>query len=288
MLSLSNPDLTVTLIDPAASADQARMGTRYAWGGYIWQVTDAKAGPLLAGPEWPHPTPSAFNGQGLPESFRHAEFGTNRPLMLENGRGFILGIGEVAPGPDGKISVTQPCPWAITPSPGSLEFCTEQSGNGYAAQLIRNVSLEDRTVISTTRLTNTGKRLLPLHWFAHPFFALEDRLLTCGLPKDFGMNDNAGYFFDEQHRLTFKRRFVNIDDGHFEKLFIPAGQSLRAELSHVKLESITFTTDFTPDMLPVWGNDATWSIEPYITTDLEAGSARAWTLRYEFGPVKNG
>jgi outer membrane immunogenic protein len=106
MLTLTVNSLAVELLNPADTGDRARLGTRYCWGGYIWQVHDQQAGPLLTGPEWPHPTPTPFNGQGLPESFRHTEFGTERPLMLENGRGFILGVGEVAPGDDGKLSMT--------------------------------------------------------------------------------------------------------------------------------------------------------------------------------------
>ena len=81
MLSLANRTLRVELLDPAD--DAARRGPRYCRGGYIWQVHDQQAGPLLTGPEWPHPTPTPFNGQGLPESFRHTEFGTERQLMLD-------------------------------------------------------------------------------------------------------------------------------------------------------------------------------------------------------------
>ena len=70
MLTLANAELTVSLIDPAA--EQARLGPRYCWGGYIWQVSDRSIGTLLTGPEWPELTPLPHNGQGLPESFRHS------------------------------------------------------------------------------------------------------------------------------------------------------------------------------------------------------------------------
>ena len=66
MLQLKNADLSVAILDPANPADQKHLGTRYCWGGYIWQVTDATAGPLLAGAEWPVKNPIPFNGQGLP------------------------------------------------------------------------------------------------------------------------------------------------------------------------------------------------------------------------------
>ncbi|MBP9912272.1 MAG: hypothetical protein KBF26_02575, partial [Opitutaceae bacterium] len=60
---------------------------------------------------------------------------------------------------------------------------------------------------------------------------------------------------------------------------------LHAALSHPQLAGIVFSTDFTPDLCPVWGNSNTWSIEPYIQSELAPGATRAWTLRYEFGSV---
>lgn len=285
MLTLSAGGLTADLLDPASETDRARLGTRYCWGGYVWQVRDSLAGDLLTGPEWPQPHPMPFNGQGLPESFRHAEFGTGRPLIIEENRGFIIGIGDVVLNMAGQLAVERPCDWNITRTADALEFCTSQSGNGYACQLIRRIALAGRTLASSTRLTNTGARPLPLHWFAHPFFALSDRLLNCGLPPTWGMNENPGYTLDAQHRLAFKRRFEHRDDGHFEQLVVGANTPLRAELSHPRLAHLTFTTDFVPDSCPVWGNSNTWSIEPYMARDLPPGTTRAWTLRYAFGPA---
>jgi hypothetical protein len=285
VLTLQNPALTVDLLDPADPADRARLGTRYCWGAYIWQVRDAAAGDLVAGGEYPRPTPRPFNGQGLPESFRHAELGTNHPLILEDNRGFIIGVGDVAPDVAGEIVLTRPCDWTITRNPESMEFCTAQSGQGYACQLTRRLTLTGRTLTSATMLANPGSRPLPLHWFAHPFFALTDRLITCDLPASWGMAENTGFALNAAHRLSLKRRFRNIDDGHFELLRVGAGTPLHAVVSHPKVSAITFSTDFTPDLCPVWGNCNTWSIEPYLTTELAPGTRRAWQLKYEFGTV---
>ena len=286
MLTLANRDLRVDLLDPADPADRARQGTRYCWGGYVWQVSEPGGTPLLAGPEWPEPRPTPFNGQGLPESFRHAEFGTGRPLILEDGRGFIIGAGTVAPGDDGELAVVQPCAWTVTRSPDALEFCTSQSGGGYACQLTRRIALAGRTLTSATALANTGHRPLPLHWFAHPFFALTDRLITCTLPASWNMAENPGFALDAGHRLTLRRRFTDMYDGHFEQLRVGAATPLHAVLSHPTLAQLTFRTDFTPDSCPVWGNSNTWSIEPYLATELAPGTRRAWTLQYEFGPPR--
>ncbi|MEO6874380.1 MAG: hypothetical protein ABI222_06115 [Opitutaceae bacterium] len=282
MLTLTQNSLAVELLNPADSADRARMGTRFCWGGYIWQVHDQHAGPLLTGPDWPD-APTPFNGQGLPESFRHAELGTNKPLILENGRGFILGIGEVAPGNDDEPVVTKPCQWSVTRSAAAIDFYTVQAGGQYGARLSRRIALEGRSLTSFTKIINTGTRPLPVHWFAHPFFALTDGVLTCGLPRSWDMVENPGYVFDAERRIAFKRVFKNKLDGHFQPLIVGPKTPLRASLSHPRLSKIFFSTDFTPDSCPIWGNSTTWSIEPYITIALAPGATRSWTLTYEFG-----
>ena len=287
MLSLAHNSLTVELLNPADSADRARLGTRYCWGGYIWQVQDQDAGPLLAGPEYPAPAPTPFNGQGAPESFRHTELGTDRPLILEDGRGFIIGIGEVAPGDDQPI-VTKPCQWTVTRSAAAMDFYTVQTGGAHGCRLSRRIALEGRSLTSFTKIINTGSKPLPVHWFAHPFFALTAGLITCGLPRSWDMADNPGFGFDGERRLISKRVFKNKTDGHFQPLIVGPKTPLRAALSHPRLSKVFFSTDFTPDSCPVWGNSNTCSIEPYIIADLAPGSTRSWTLTYEFGAVTEG
>lgn len=284
MLTLSLNSLAVDLLNPADARERSRMGTRYCWGGYIWQVHDEHAGPLLTGPEWPNATPTPFNGQGAPESFRHSEFGTDRPLILENGRGFIIGVGEVAPGDDQPV-VTKPCSWTVTRSAAAMDFYTVQSGGPYGCRLSRRIALEGRSLTSFTKVINTGSKPLPVHWFAHPFFALTNGLITCGLPRSWDIAENPGFGFDGERRLASLRVFKDKSDGHFQPLIVGPRTPLRAAVSHPRLSKIFFSTDFTPDSCPVWGNSNTWSIEPYITVDLAPGATRAWTLTYEFGAV---
>ena len=299
MLTLSNDHLHVSLLDPASPTDRAHLGTRYCWGGYIWQVEDTMVGPLLSGPEWPEPAPDPYNGQGLPESFRSHAFGTDRPLHLEKGTGFILGGGDVieartegrrqpagdpGSGPGQVLEVTAPCDWTVTSKKNELVFTTEQSGNGYACCLTRRIVLDGRQLVSSSRVENLGKRTLPLHWFAHPFFALTDGQITCALPSSWSMDANEGFALDDAHRLSLKRRFRDTKDGHFELLCV-GSTPLAASLSHPTLDRVSFTTSFVPDVCPVWGNSATWSIEPYLVTELAPGAERAWSLIYTFGPV---
>ncbi len=87
MYTLQNNHLTVDILDPVA--DQARFGTRYCTGGYIFQITDAQHGPLLTGPTYP----DSFNwldGQGIPDAFN---LGPLRLATATNPRALIMGIG---------------------------------------------------------------------------------------------------------------------------------------------------------------------------------------------------
>ena len=103
MLVLENATLKVALLDPAA--DQELLSTRYCCGGYIFQVDDKAAGPLLAIPnQLSDEEASAYSGgkvwedgynvqdgQGIPDCFS----GHGRVSPETNGGGsmLVLGVG---------------------------------------------------------------------------------------------------------------------------------------------------------------------------------------------------
>lgn len=281
MLSLANAVLRVDVLDPVA--DAARLGPRFCWGGYLWQVHDTKAGPLLSGPEWPSLTPAPFNGQGLPESFRHRTL-EGRPLTWRGDRGVALGAGELALAADGTVTLETPCKWEIVRHVDRLVFTTQHAAARFRYELTRMIELTDREVRSITRLTNLADERLVLEWFAHPFFTLhDDGLASAEFPEGSVLPDNPGFVLNGR-ALTQKRRFTVQTGGHFERgLRLPADQPLTAKLAHPKLTHVTFETSFAPDASLLWGNDRTFSIEPYLTLDLAPGETRQWSLCYRFG-----
>ena len=283
MLTLINADLRVDLIDPAA--DMAKLGPRFGWGGYIWQVHDNRTGPLLTGPEWPAEAPKAQNGQGLPESFRHSTT-EGAPLLWDGAIGLAPGAGALGRDATGAIVVTQPCEWTVEVAPERAVFRTNQTVGHWSCAIERTVAIEGRTVRSMTRLTNLGSAPLVLEWFAHPYFALEaDGLLRVTLPEGTALPENPGFQLAGRV-LTLRRAFVGIDDGHLDHLALPAGAPLAAELTHPRIAWVRFETDFAPFKCVLWANGNTLSLEPFLALDLAPGESRQWMLTYEFGPVR--
>ncbi len=282
MFSIENEDLIVDLLDPVA--DRSRLGPRFCWGGYVWQVRSRVAGPLFTGPEWPSPTPLAFNGQGLPEAFRH-QTRQGRPLTWKGDRGVALGIGELTRTANGEAVVIAPCEWSIARSVSQVHFHTRQGSLGYHYDLVRTVQLTGRTLVSTSQLTNLADEPLVLEWFAHPFFALVDRLIDVRLPQGATLHENPGFSLDGRE-LRLKRRFEHVKDGHMDLLQLPLGQPLEATLSHPALADVRFATDFPPDETVIWGNSATFSIEPYRRLSLTHGETGTWSLTYRLGAEK--
>lgn len=278
MLQLRNSSLTVDLLDPVA--DAARQGSRYCWGGYIWQVHDLKLGPLLSGPEFPKPDPSTANGQGLPEAFRHRTR-DGMPLTWSGNHGIGIGAGALTVGEIGAVLLTEPCRWTVTPFTDHIVFQTRQAAAGFSYELSRKIELLDRSITSFTQLTNVGDAPLAFQWFAHPFWALTGGLARIDLPAGTTVPENPGFAIAGD-RLTFKHPFVSKDDNVFVLLALPRGRELTVSLDHPKLARVTFTTDFAPDECLIWANAQTVSVEPYLIVRLAPGETRHWQVRHGF------
>jgi hypothetical protein len=282
MLHLANAELTVDLVDPVAW--HARLGPRFCWGGFIWQVHDREVGALLAGPEWPSSNPEPHNGQGLPESFRHSTT-TGQPLLWDAAVGLALGAGVLGRDAQGAVVITQPCLWQVDLQPTCAVFRTEQSAARWSYALERTIELHGRQIVSRSRLVNHGTGSLQLEWFAHPFFALQsDGNLRATLPPGITLAENPGYVLVDGE-LSLRRAFVGVNDGHLVHLGLPANKPFSVTVSHPKLSSVLFTTDFAPFKCVLWANGNTLSFEPFLALDIAPGDSHKWTLTYDFGAV---
>lgn len=170
-------------------------------------------------------------------------------------------------------------------TPTTAEFRTEHAAAGYACALTRRISLQERTLVSFSALTNRADRPMHLQWFAHPFFALDaERTTSAILPRGSRVPPDFGFSIDADATLRPDRAHTGKDDGAFALLELPPDLPLDARIAHPGLpHGIRFSTTFVPSECPVWVNGFTVSIEPYQVLHLAPGESVDWELRYTFG-----
>lgn len=283
MYILKNSDLAVSILDPVA--DQARLGSRYCTGGYIWQIQDANRGELLTGPEYPQ-EPNTFDGQGAPDMFHRALGAEDVEVGGEVG---CIGVGRVR-----RTSPIEPfdvrhnreviefVQWAVTADETQVTMQTEHAFQDWAYKLERFVQLAGRAVRSRTTIHSQGTDPLPVRWFAHPFFPIPVDNILCRFSMPVSFPDNPGYRITEESFIARKPEH-NWRQGWYQPLtYAPEGDSITVVERHPKVGQVTATTDFMPGFLPIWGNQATFSFEPYFEQVLAQGEEASWSIVYRF------
>jgi hypothetical protein len=270
MYSVANASLTVSILEPIA--DRERFGTRYCTGGYIFQVTDAKLGAVMSGPRYPDGF-STFDGQGIPDAFNLA------PLdgPAGTGQALILGIGLCD---RAKDTVLEFCQWEVAPGPTSLTFRTRHNFNGYQVDLERTVTLLNRTVRSATRLSNLGRPFLPVRWFPHPFYPQPAGDELCRFNVPFTLADSPGFTVAENGYVT--RKAWPWTTGYFLSVDHAAQANLVVQQRHPLLGLVSATCSYVPAFMPIWGNHATFSWEPFYERTLGPGQSAQWWIDYDF------
>jgi hypothetical protein len=271
MYTLSNDELQVAILDPVA--DQARFGTRYCTGGYIFQITDARRGPLLTGPTYPASF-NWFDGQGIPDAFNLHPL---RDAATPGTQALIIGVGVCDMQQNQVVAF---CEWDVTAASTTIHMRTTHAFQGFALALERTVSLAARTVRSATRLRNTGERALPICWFPHPFYPQPDtpELFRCNIPVR--MPDNPGYMVAENGCIA--RKTWPTPQGFYQALDHEAQANLVVLQRHPALGMCAATCSYIPTFFPIWGNQHTFSWEPFFERTLAAGQETTWWIDYDF------
>jgi len=285
VLTLADGALTASVLDPAS--DTERLGSRYCSGGYVWQVTDACHGAAFAGPCFPA-EPPPFDGQGAPEVFEIA-LGQHEAALGDEV--YVIGVGRVrreSPVRPFHVrdnpTVTERAVWDVaTPAPNSLRFRTHALFRDFALELVRTLELRggSRTLASTTLVMNLGTRALPLRWFAHPFFPWAGERV-CRLSLEYALPEAAALVTDAD---GFVARRAGSDWSHGQYLLPRAalGGELAFEQCHPTLGCVRVRCGFPLGGLALWGNERTFSCEPFFQTILEPGGEARFGLTYEFG-----
>jgi len=270
MFSLTNDALHVSVLDPVA--DQARFGTRYCTGGYIFQVTDSRLGDLLTGPTYPESF-NTFDGQGIPDAFN---LGPLREPAATDGQALVIGIGLCNLAAD---KVMEFCRWDVALAEQSISLRTAQAFGPFSLHLERTVSLKGRTVRSATVLANTGKRPIAMRWFPHPFFPqpATDELCRFNLPA--GLPPSAGY--EMAGNGFIRRKGWPWTGGYYQALDLGVPVPLVVLQRHPLLGLVAGSCSYAPTFLPIWGNPRTFSWEPFLECNVASGQTRSWFIDYD-------
>jgi hypothetical protein len=286
MISLSNDQLEVTVLDPVE--DARLLGSRYCAGGYVWQVADRRLGNLLSGPGYPAENPPpVFDGQGLPESFRDVLWHGIDPRDSEarpaaGAIGLKLGVGLVRASDDVRaIPVQTFSRWEITRTTSSIVMRTSQDHAGWAATVTRTLRLLGRTLVSETALANTGRGPIHFRWFPHPFFP-NTRGECCKFNVQVTCAENPGFTLADNGWLTMKLDHEWNRQGHFLALPYSPAERLVTVQKHPLVGLIVATCSFVPTFLTIWGNVNTFSFEPYTEQDVAPGATSTWSVVYDF------
>ena len=271
MYTLANDALEVAILDPIA--DQGRFGPRYCTGGYIFQITDAKLGPLMSGPTYPDDF-NWFDGQGIPDAFHLSPL---REPTATDALGLVLGIGicDLT-----AREVREFCVWDVEQQGASITMQTTHQYGSFVVELVRTVTLAQRTVRSHTRLTNRSKGPIPVRWYPHPFFPHPDgdELVKFNLPVTIA--DDPGYTRLDNGFIA--RKDWPWTKGYFLALDYTSSANLVALQKHPKLGLVAGSCSYIPAFFPIWGNPNTFSWEPYLERGVGVNQELTWWIDYEF------
>lgn len=272
MFTLGNDDLTLTLLDPVD--DEDRLGTRYVSGCYVYQIEDAKLGHLFSGPVYPDDPPPVFDGQGIPEAFRH----TVDPV---DGRAIVFGNSIIADdGTRGRVKqVLERCRWRIDQEEVRLRMSTTQRFEDLALNLHREISLAGRQITSSTTVQNIGSVPVPLMWYAHPFFPWPADGVCCRFSCDISLPENPGFRVNGDGYIE---RIPEHDwgKGQFIQIEGVKGHRIEAVMNHPTRDEMTVSGDFPMSEMPIWGNACTVSFEPYLEESVAPNGEYSWSLTY--------
>ena len=268
MHRLTNEHLTVVLLDPVAESE--RFGVRYCTGGYIYQVEDGD-GPLLSGPTYPASF-NWFDGQGIPDSFAQSPL---RDPVAPGSEALILGVGRCD---TARREVIEYCTWKVAHLDGAYSYITRQAFGDYGVLLERTVSLDARVVRSRTRVSNTGKAQIPLRWFPHPFYPVPAGDDLCWLPGPITVPGNTTYSVGATGYL----RCSDLSALQAVPVVCNAGGPLTVLQRHPRLGVVAAAYSFAAGHVLVWGNENTFSFEPYLERTVGPGMELEWSAEYHF------
>ncbi len=285
MLYLTNRILKISILHP--ENDLQYLGSRYCRGGYIWQIDSVEHGPLFSGPKFPDSHPPVFDGQGIPDVFETA-IGSAVSNVGESVH--VIGVGDVLRSSETtpfhvrwNPIVVAPCQWQIVVNSDFIEMSTSAEFKGYRYYLTKRVVLEGSGCTLMANIYNTGILPIPVRWFVHPFFPLNNGNVSCHLSLPLTIPDNPGFKNCDNH-LSMVHSF-DWKMGCYRTTSVPWNKPVSISIKHSLVKDITMKTSYGLSWLPVWANENAFSIEPFFSKFLIPHESVEWNVTFTFSKL---
>jgi hypothetical protein len=230
------------------------------------------------------------------------EFGIDAPIGYEDcpvGGAFPkLGVGLLVR-PDSEpynffrpYSVAQPFPLEIEQGENSITFTSQPlETRGYAARLVKRLSLVDTCLEVAYTLTNTGTQPLHTNEYVHNFIGIDRQPIGPGYCLRLSAPvepEPAPWQAPGNALLRITGREIRLAETPPAAFYLrmpgpqpTSGPAWTLEYQPGKL-SMSEVDDFAPLRAAVWGTTHVISAEMFIELSLAPGASQSWTRRFEF------
>ncbi|CAM4195677.1 hypothetical protein [Saccharibacillus endophyticus] len=286
---LNGDELTVTIRVPETCA-----GTRFDRTGWITQVRLDSAGVDFCVPE------SLIAGQGTGGEGLSGEFGIDKAIGYDDavpGDTFVkLGIGALTKIDEENYNFARTYPveaYEIRTEVGRSEirFTVDvPEHNGYAAKLVKTITVDGRTLHVRYKLENVGSKKISTNEYVHNFVSVgghaigPDYVLKLPYAPELKLLGDGGV--EEKLELSPGQLTWNAEaGGEYYALYegFAKGEKPYWELLHVPSGAgMSESGDFGAAKLGLWGSGHVVSPEVFVDLELEAGESKAWTRTYRF------
>jgi len=267
-------------------------GPRFDWTGHVKQVTLDDRHTFCA-------VESPIHGKGTGGLGLCNEFGITKPVKpdpaLKDGRYPKWGIGLLTPPEKVTKPPTSPAIAALFPmrfeaTENYVEFTVDPvECAGYAARLVKRLTVENNTLTMNYSLQNTGKQTIVTDEYNHNFIQINDYTIgpdyrltfPYSLTMDPSIEEVGDIFSFAPNQLSFRHTAEKVYYGIFngfnksttnfwEMLHAPSGIGVKE------------TVDFQVTRIAIWGEPHVLSPEFFITFTIHPGETAKWSRQYTF------
>lgn len=286
---LNGEELTVTIRVPETCT-----GTRFDRTGWVTQVRLEGAGIDFCVPE------SLIAGQGTGGEGLSGEFGIDKAIGYDEakpGETFVkLGIGALTRIDEESYNFARTYPaeaYEVRTEAGRREIRFTMNipeHNGYAAKLVKTISIDGRRLHVRYKLENLGGKKIKTNEYVHNFIGIgghsvgPDYVLKLPYAPKLKILGDGGV--EEKLELTDGQLTWNEEaGGEYYALYegFEQGEAPYWELLHAPSGArVSESGNFDAAKLGIWGSGHVVSAEVFIDLALEPGESKTWTRTYAF------